>query len=80
MFLVNEWDLMDKWTKGMYGSAGHRIVNVSETDRYSVPFFYHRDLRTKLYLWMGVLVIGLKERLWRNILRDGLGRLLRLDC
>jgi isopenicillin N synthase-like dioxygenase len=41
-------DLLDKWTKGVYRSAVHRVVNVSKTNRYSVPFFYHGNLSTKL--------------------------------
>ncbi len=46
--IVNVGDLLQKWTKGEYKSAVHRVVNVSETDRYSVPFFYHGNLTTKL--------------------------------
>jgi isopenicillin N synthase-like dioxygenase len=45
---VNVRDLLDKWTKGVYKSAAHRVVNVSTTDRYSVPFFYHGNLSTRL--------------------------------
>jgi isopenicillin N synthase-like dioxygenase len=48
VFIVNVGDLLDKWTKGVYRSAVHRVLNVSETDRYSVPFFYLGNLKTKL--------------------------------
>jgi isopenicillin N synthase-like dioxygenase len=48
VLIVNVGDLLQKWTKGEYRSAVHRVVNVSETDRYSVPFFYHGNLGTKL--------------------------------
>jgi isopenicillin N synthase-like dioxygenase len=41
-------DLLDKWTAGKYRSAVHRVVNISTTDRYSVPFFYQGNLETKL--------------------------------
>jgi isopenicillin N synthase-like dioxygenase len=45
---VNVGDLLRKWTKGEYRGAVHRVVNLSETDKYSVPFFYHGNLGTKL--------------------------------
>lgn len=45
---MNVGDLLDKWTRGKYRSAVHRVVNVSTTNRYSVPFFYHGNLTTRL--------------------------------
>lgn len=45
---MNVADLLQRWTGGEYRSAVHRVVNVSEGDRYSVPFFYHGNSSTKL--------------------------------
>lgn len=47
-FIVNVGDLLDKWTKGKYRSAVHRVVNVNSTDRYSIAFFYQGNLSTEL--------------------------------
>jgi len=48
VFIVNVGDLLDKWTKGKYRSAVHRVVNVNTTDRYSIAFFYQGNLATEL--------------------------------
>ena len=48
VFIINVGDLLNKWTKGVYRIAMHRVVNVSEADRYVVLFFYHGNLKTKL--------------------------------
>jgi isopenicillin N synthase-like dioxygenase len=58
VFIVNIGDLLQKWTKGEYKSAVHRVVNVSTTDRYSVPFFYHGNLSTRLSPLDGSLADG----------------------
>jgi isopenicillin N synthase-like dioxygenase len=48
VFIVNVGGLLDKWTKGKYRSAVHRVVNISTPDRYSLAFFYQGNLATEL--------------------------------
>jgi isopenicillin N synthase-like dioxygenase len=39
-FLVNSGDMLKRWTNGDYLSTAHRASNLSDVDRYAVPFFY----------------------------------------
>ncbi len=39
-FLVNSGDMLKRWTNGSYLSTAHRASNLSNVDRYAVPFFY----------------------------------------
>ena len=39
-FIVNSGDMLKRWTNGKYLSTAHRASNLSEVDRYAVPFFY----------------------------------------
>ncbi|MCS5687903.1 MAG: hypothetical protein NZ659_03890 [Acidimicrobiales bacterium] len=39
-FLVNSGDMLKRWTNDRYLSTAHRASNLSDVDRYAVPFFY----------------------------------------
>lgn len=47
-YVVNIGDMLSIWTKNMYKSAVHRVINKSNKDRYSVPFFVDGNTDVKL--------------------------------
>ena len=47
-FLVNSGDMMRRWTNDRYLSTPHRVMNVSNTDRYSMAFFFDPHLDREL--------------------------------
>jgi len=47
-YVVNIGDMLSKWTKGVYKSSLHRVLNGSKRDRYSVPFFFDGNMECRL--------------------------------
>jgi isopenicillin N synthase-like dioxygenase len=47
-YVVNIGDMMQRWTKGLYKSNLHRVINSGNEERYSMPFFYDGNLECKL--------------------------------
>lgn len=47
-YVVNIGDMLEMWTKGLYKSGFHRVVNRSLKDRYSMPFFFDGELNCPL--------------------------------
>lgn len=47
-YVVNIGDMLSIWTKNAYKSAVHRVINTSQKDRYSVPFFVDGNTDVKL--------------------------------
>ena len=39
-FIINIGDILEKMTKGLYKSTPHRVRNLEDRHRYSIPYFY----------------------------------------
>lgn len=39
-FIMNVGDILSRWTNDFYRAAPHRVLNYSDRDRYSIPFFF----------------------------------------
>lgn len=57
-YVVNIGDMLSIWTKGIYKSATHRVINRSGSDRYSVPFFFDGNAEVKLSPFDGSEPVG----------------------
>lgn len=57
-YVVNIGDMLSLWTKGIYKSATHRVINRSGGDRYSVPFFFDGNAEVKLRPFDGSEPVG----------------------
>ena len=47
-YVVNIGDMMQRWTKGLYKSNLHRVINSGKAERYSSPFFFDGNLDCRL--------------------------------
>ena len=47
-YIVNSGDTLRRWTNDRFLSTAHRVFNASETDRYSIPFFYAPNLNATI--------------------------------
>lgn len=57
-YVVNIGDMLSMWTKGIYKSAMHRVINQSGGDRYSIPFFFDGNAEVKLSPFDGSEPVG----------------------
>ncbi|ORY62623.1 2og-Fe oxygenase family protein [Pseudomassariella vexata] len=57
-YVVNIGDMLSMWTKNKYKSATHRVINTSNKDRYSVPFFVDGNTDVKLTPFDGSEPVG----------------------
>lgn len=45
-FVINVGDLLELWTNELYVSTPHRVVGLTDRDRYSVPVFFSPAFKT----------------------------------
>ena len=47
-FVINVGDMIMRWTNGVFRSTPHRVVSNNDHVRYSMPFFFFPDYRTRI--------------------------------
>lgn len=47
-FVINTGDMMQVWSNDIYHAAIHRVLAMSEKDRYSIPFFFNPGAGTQV--------------------------------
>jgi isopenicillin N synthase-like dioxygenase len=57
-YVVNIGDMLALWTKNIYKSNTHRVINKSNKDRYSVPFFFDGNTDVELRPFDGSPPVG----------------------
>ena len=86
-YVVNLGDMIAKWTRDIYKTTLHRVINTSGKDRYSAPFFFDGALDSVIDCLPGC-ENGLEGRvnrsLWRvtccaNLRRHMVGTVSNLD-
>jgi isopenicillin N synthase-like dioxygenase len=45
-FVINTGDMMQVWSNDIYQAAIHRVLAMSESDRFSIPFFFNPSAST----------------------------------
>lgn len=47
-FVINTGDMMQVWSNDRYQAAIHRVLAMTECDRFSIPFFYNPNAGTEV--------------------------------
>jgi isopenicillin N synthase-like dioxygenase len=47
-FVINVGDMVMRWTNGAFRSTPHRVISNGARTRYSMPFFFFPDYRTRI--------------------------------
>lgn len=46
--VMNAGDMLKHWTNGTYASVPHRVINSTNSDRYSIPFFFDPNMHATI--------------------------------